>query len=45
VLNFFADPASANAWLAAHPAVSGVVLHQTQALQTGVETFGRLLDE
>jgi hypothetical protein len=45
VLNFFTDPASARAWLAAHPAVSGVVLDQTEALHTGVDTFGRLLDE
>lgn len=45
VLNFFTNRASARAWLAEHPAVSGVVLDQAQALRTGVETFGRLLDE
>lgn len=45
VLNFFIDQASAHRWLAAHPAVSGVVLDQSQALHTGVDTFGRLLDE
>lgn len=45
VLNFFSDPASAQAWLAAHPGVSGVVLDQAKAVQTGVATFGRLLND
>ncbi|MGN9912772.1 alkylmercury lyase family protein [Phytohabitans sp. LJ34] len=44
VLNFFTDPASAHSWLAARPAVSGVVLDQGEAMQTGVDTFGRLLE-
>jgi hypothetical protein len=43
VMNFFADPDSAEAWLSAHPEVSGIVLTQEQALQLGVDIFGALL--
>ncbi|HET6213518.1 MAG TPA: alkylmercury lyase family protein [Micromonosporaceae bacterium] len=45
VMNFFATPTSAQAWLAAHPAVSGVVLTQQQSLRLGVDIFGHLLDD
>jgi hypothetical protein len=45
VLNFFTDPDSARAWLATHPDASGVILDQAQALQTGVATFGPLLND
>jgi hypothetical protein len=45
VMNFFADPETARAWIEAHPGVSGVVLSQPQALRLGVDIFGRLLDD
>jgi hypothetical protein len=43
VMNFFAGVAGAEAWLAAHPAVSGVVLNKDDALSLGVLIFGGLL--
>jgi hypothetical protein len=45
VMNFFASPATAEAWLAAHWQVTGVVLTQGQALRLGVDIFGHLLDD
>jgi hypothetical protein len=45
VTNFLTGPDTAQAWVAAHPDVSGVVLSQTQALRLGVDIFGRLLDD
>jgi hypothetical protein len=43
VLNFFAGPAAAEAWIGRHPQVAGVVLTQPQALRLGVDIFGDLL--
>jgi hypothetical protein len=45
VMNFFAGPGSAQAWLAAHQHVTGVVLTQGQAFRLGVDIFGHLLDD
>jgi hypothetical protein len=45
VMNFFASSATAEAWLATHPTVTGVVLTQEQALRTGFDIFGTLLDD
>lgn len=45
VMNFFASRAGANAWLAAHPTVTGMVLTQEQALRLGVDIFGSLLED
>jgi Alkylmercury lyase len=42
-VNFFATPASAAAWAAAHPEVTGEVLGQAAALRRGREIFGPLL--
>ena len=42
-VNFFATPASAEAWAAAHPEVAGEVLGQAAALGLGREIFGPLL--
>jgi len=42
-VNFFATPASAAAWAAAHPEVTGEVLGQAAALRLGREIFGPLL--
>ena len=45
VMNFFTSADSANAWLAEHPQVSGVILTKDQALRFGVDIFGHLLDD
>jgi hypothetical protein len=45
VMNFFTSTASADAWLTAHPQVSGVILTKDQALREGVDIFGHLLDD
>lgn len=45
VMNFFASPGTAQAWLAAHRQVTGVVLTQGQAFRLGVDIFGHLLDD
>jgi Alkylmercury lyase len=45
VMNFFTSTESANAWLAKHPQVTGMILTQRQALRLGVDIFGRLLDD
>ena len=42
-LNFFADAAAANAWLARHPHVPGQVLTQGEAEDLGARLFGDLL--
>ena len=44
-MNFFTSSDTAQAWIAAHPQVSGVMLSQGQALRLGVDIFGRLLDD
>lgn len=44
VMNFFADPKTAQQWIAANPTVAGVVLTQGQALKLGADIFGRLLN-
>ncbi|HET9968291.1 MAG TPA: alkylmercury lyase family protein [Streptosporangiaceae bacterium] len=43
VINFFTSRASAAAWAALHPEVSGQVLAQKKALAAGIEIFGPLL--
>ncbi len=45
VMNFFASPDTAHAWMDGHPEVSGVVLSQEQARRLGVDIFGHLLDD
>ncbi len=42
-MNFFATPATATAWAAAHPDISGGILSQARALETGIGIFGQLL--
>jgi len=42
-VNFFATPASADAWAAAHPEVTGEALGQAAALRLGQDIFGPLL--
>ena len=42
-VNFFATPASAAAWAAAHPEVTGETLGQAAGLRLGREIFGPLL--
>jgi len=42
-LNFFTDPATANAWTTAHPHVPGQVLNQEQAETLATQLFGALL--
>jgi T5SS/PEP-CTERM-associated repeat protein len=42
-MNFFATPAAASAWAASHPEISGGILGQARALQTGIGIFGQLL--
>jgi hypothetical protein len=44
-MNFFTDPASAHAWISAHPHMTGVMVTKEQALRLGVDIFGRLLDD
>jgi hypothetical protein len=42
-INFFADPASARAWIEAHPHLTAEVLDQDRALTLGRAIFGPLL--
>jgi hypothetical protein len=42
-MNFFATQAAATAWAASHPEISGGILDQARALQTGIGIFGQLL--
>ena len=42
-MNFFATRAAASAWAASHPEISGGILGQARALQTGIGIFGQLL--
>jgi Alkylmercury lyase len=42
-MNFFATQAAALAWSASHPEITGGILGQARALQTGVGIFGQLL--
>jgi len=44
-MNFFGTRASAAAWSAAHPGITGEILGQTAALRLGVDIFSRLLSE
>jgi Alkylmercury lyase len=43
-MNFFGTRASAEAWAAAHPEITGEILGQAAALQLGVDIFGRSLE-
>ena len=42
-MNFFATRAAASAWAASHPQITGGILSQARALQTGIGIFGQLL--
>ena len=42
-LNFFADRAGAQAWIAAHPSIHGQMLDQTEAIELGIRLFQPLL--
>ena len=42
-MNFFATRAAAAAWADSHPQITGGVLSQDRALQTGIGIFGQLL--
>ena len=42
-MNFFATQAAASAWAASHPEITGGILSQARALQTGIGIFGQLL--
>jgi hypothetical protein len=42
-MNFFATRAAASAWAASHPEITGGILGQARALQTGIGIFGQLL--
>jgi hypothetical protein len=42
-MNFFATGAAAAAWAASHPDITGGILSQARALQTGMGIFGQLL--
>jgi hypothetical protein len=44
-MNFFGTRASAAAWGAAHPGITGEILGQAAALRLGVDIFGELLSE
>ncbi|PSL01652.1 alkylmercury lyase-like protein [Haloactinopolyspora alba] len=43
-VNFFADPVNAEAYLRAHPAVTGEIYDQSDAVEMGRFIFGPLLD-
>jgi hypothetical protein len=45
VMNFFTSNDSATVWLAGHASTTGVILTRAQALQLGIDIFGRLLQE
>jgi Alkylmercury lyase len=42
-INFFAARAAASAWAASHQEITGGILGQAHALQTGISIFGQLL--
>ena len=42
-MNFFATRTAASEWAAAHPDITGGILSQARALQTGIGIFGELL--
>jgi hypothetical protein len=42
-LNFFADRSAGEAWMAAHPAVPGQVISQSEAEDLAARLFGHLL--
>lgn len=43
-VNFFTSPAAATSWAVTHPDVTGQVLRQEDALRTGAQIFGPVLD-
>lgn len=43
-VNFFVCRTAADAWLQAHPEVTGTILDQAQAVQRGASIFGMLLE-
>lgn len=42
-MNFFATRTAASAWAASHPEITGGIVGQDRALQTGIGIFGQLL--
>jgi Alkylmercury lyase len=42
-INFFATRATASAWAASHPEITGGIVGQDRALQAGIGIFGQLL--
>jgi hypothetical protein len=44
-INFFATRSTASAWQASHPEITGGILDQARALQTGIGIFGQLLSQ
>lgn len=42
-MNFFASRVAASGWAASHPEITGGILSQARALQTGIGIFGQLL--
>jgi hypothetical protein len=44
LINFFTDQATAANWAASHPDITGIILQQDEAQQTGAQIFGALLD-
>ena len=42
-LNFFTDPAAAQAWTTSHPDVPGQILDQAEAEDLATRLFGHLL--
>lgn len=42
-MNFFASRSAAAEWAASHPQITGGILGQARALQTGIGIFGQLL--
>jgi Alkylmercury lyase len=42
-MNFFATQAAPTAWAASHPQITGGILSQARAMQTGIGIFGQLL--
>src|ERR1043165_1486216 len=42
-INFFTNPASAQAWITSHPYLTATVLNQDDALALGRDIFGPLL--
>ena len=44
-INFFTDPANAQAWISAHPGLTATILDQDSAVTLGRDIFGPLLSD